>query len=455
MPTLNLLFAETECCSNGRLDIGFERPHDTENVHSQWDKLMTDSILLQSDLKSNRVLSVLAIVSLAVIGLEATVHAQDKYAEQRLEMVKTEIIREGIKNRLVIEAIAKVLRHEFVLSKYHDEAYVDKALPIGFQQTISPPFIVAYMTESLDPKPGDRILEIGTGSGYQAAVLGEIVDEVYSIEIVSSLGRAAARRLRKLGYDNVHCRVGDGYKGWPDKAPFDGIIVTCSPESVPQPLVDQLREGGRMIVPLGERYQQVFYLFEKRNGRLVPTKLIPTLFVPMTGASEDRRKVQPDPENPQIVNGSFETDENEDGRTDNWHYQRQVKLVEDDAPDGDYFLEFENEESGRPAQMLQGIPIDGRRVAFVNLSLDVRIDSVMGGKEDWERPALYIHFYDQVRRTLGDVRVGPWLRPQDWERTGRRIAVPVNAREAIIRVGLNGATGKMAVDNIKLSFGTR
>ena len=145
------------------------------------------------------------------------------------------------------------------------------------------------------------------------------MDEVYSIEIVSSLGRAASRKLKKLGYDNVHCRVGDGFKGWPDKAPFDGIIVTCSPESVPQPLIDQLREGGRMIVPLGQRYQQVFYLFEKVNGRLVPKKLTPTLFVPMTGAAEKSRRVQPDPENPEVVNGSFEVDDNSDMRADNWH----------------------------------------------------------------------------------------------------------------------------------------
>lgn len=412
---------------------------------------MTESILLHGLRRVSQYRCVFALASVVVCGLVGTAGAQDKFADERLEMVKNEIIREGITNRLVIEAVNKVLRHEFVPSQYHDEAYIDKALPIGFQQTISPPFIVAYMTETLDPQPGDRILEIGTGSGYQAAVLGEIVDEVYSIEIVSALGRAASRRLKKLGYDNVHCRIGDGYKGWPEKAPFDGIIVTCSPERVPQPLIDQLREGGRMIVPLGERYKQVFYLLEKKNGRLVPTKLVPTLFVPMTGESEDLRAVQPDPSRPQIINGSFEIDENEDGRADSWHYQRQVTRVEDDAPDGDYFLEFENTESGRPSQMLQGFAIDGRRVAFVNLSLDIRLDSAKGGKESWERPALYIHFYDQVRRSVGDVQVGPWLRPQEWERTGRRIAVPIKAREAIIRVGLNGATGKMAVDNVKVS----
>ena len=378
--------------------------------------------------------------------------ADDDYREERTEMVEVAVVREGITNRAVIQALLKVPRHEFVPTRLHKEAYIDKALPIGYQQTISPPYIVAYMTESLDPKPTHRILEIGTGSGYQAAVLGEICKEVYSIEIVSQLGRAAGKRLEKLGYENVHTKVGDGYKGWAEHAPFDGIIVTCSPESVPQPLVDQLREGGRMIVPLGERYQQVFYLFEKVNGRLKPTKLVPTLFVPMTGESEDRRVKQPDGSNPEIVNGSFELDENEDDQSDHWHYQRQVERVTGNARDGEVFLTFKSQEPGRPAQMLQGLALDGRRVAFVNLSVDVKIDSVTPGEKTFDRPAMVIHFYDQVRRSLGEGVVGPWLRRSDWERLGRRIPVPPGTREAIVRIGLNGATGSMSIDDVKLSF---
>ena len=381
--------------------------------------------------------------------------AADKYAALREKMVKEEIIREGITSRAVIQAMVRVPRHEFVPSKYHRQAYVDKAIAIGHKQTISPPFIVAYMTESLDPKPTDRVLEIGTGSGYQAAVLADIVKEVYSIEIVAPLGREAKRRLAKLKYDNVHCLVGDGYKGWPEHAPFDKIIVTCSPEKVPQPLVDQLREGGRMIVPLGERFQQVFYLFEKQNGRLVQTKLVPTLFVPMTGAAEGSRVKQPDGSKPAIVNGSFETDDNGDDRTDNWHYQRQLEWKQGGAPHGDYYLEFSNDEPSRPSQILQGLPVDGRKVAFVNLSLDVKLESAKPGPRSFERPSLVVHFYDSIRREVGSYVVGPFLRPQDWERTGRRFAVPANAREAIIRVGLNGATGKMAIDNVKLSYISR
>ncbi|MFT5323389.1 MAG: protein-L-isoaspartate(D-aspartate) O-methyltransferase [Planctomycetaceae bacterium] len=382
----------------------------------------------------------------------SSIGADDKYREARAKMVAQDVAGEGISNRLVLHALNTVKRHEFVPSKLYREAYIDKALPIGYQQTISPPFVVAYMTQALDPKPTDKVLEIGTGSGYQAAVLAEIVKEVYSIEIVPQLSREATRRLSKLGYDNVHTLAGDGYKGWPEHAPFDRIIVTCSPERVPQPLIDQLREGGRMIVPLGQRYQQVFYLFEKKDGKLVPEKLIPTLFVPMTGLSEDGRRVQPDPANPKIVNGGLEVDDNDDGKVDSWYYQRQVEHVKGDAPEGDYYVTFKNDEVGRPARMLQGIAMDGRKVAFVNLSLDLKLDNIRAGSKDWQQPAFYIHFYDKIRRSLGDFKAGPWLRSQDWERTGRRIPVPVGTREAIVRIGLNGAAGTMSVDDLRLSF---
>ena len=150
------------------------------------------------------------------------------------------------------------------------------------------------------------MLEIGTGSGYQAAVLSPLVKDVYSIEIVESLGKHAAQTLKRLKYTNVHTKIGDGYLGWPEHAPFDKIIVTCSPEKVPQALVDQLKEGGRMIVPVGERYQQVLYLFKKKDGKLINEALRPTLFVPMTGTAEDEREIKPDPLHPKLVNGGFE-----------------------------------------------------------------------------------------------------------------------------------------------------
>lgn len=211
-----------------------------------------------------------------------------------------------LRNIRVLKAMARIPRAEFVPKDYRDFAYQDAAIPIGEAQTISPPFIVAYMTETLDPQPTDRVLEIGTGSGYQAAVLSCLVNEVYTIEIVKPLGRRAAEVLKKLGYNNVFVRLGDGYKGWPEGAPFDKIIVTCSPEDIPQPLIDQLSEGGEMLIPIGERYLQYFVLCEKKNGELVRTTLTPASFVPMTGEAEDLRRSKPDPTAPGIIGGGFE-----------------------------------------------------------------------------------------------------------------------------------------------------
>jgi protein-L-isoaspartate(D-aspartate) O-methyltransferase len=224
-----------------------------------------------------------------------------------LRMTLEELIpTKELRNVRVLKTMARIPRAEFVTKEFREYAYQDAALPIGDGQTISAPFIVAYMTEMLDPQPNDRVLEIGTGSGYQAAVLSCLVSEVYTIEIVKNLGRRAAETLKKLEYDNVFVRVGDGYQGWPEAAPFDKIIVTCSPEDVPQPLLDQLKEGGKLIIPVGERYQQYFVLCEKKNGEIERKELIPICFVPMTGEAEAQREETTDPTNPQVIGGGFE-----------------------------------------------------------------------------------------------------------------------------------------------------
>lgn len=178
--------------------------------------------------------------------------------------------------------MAKVPRERFVAKELRARAYEDRPLPIGYGQTISQPFIVAFMTQQLRPKSSDRVLEIGTGSGYQAAVLAELVREVYTIEIVKPLAQSAELVLRDLGYKNVHVKAGDGYKGWRKHAPFDAIIVTAAPDHVPQPLVDQLKEGGRMIIPVGKTHAQELYLLEKRGGAVKQTAVIPVKFVPLT-----------------------------------------------------------------------------------------------------------------------------------------------------------------------------
>jgi protein-L-isoaspartate(D-aspartate) O-methyltransferase len=382
-----------------------------------------------------------------------TVCAQraDPYAELRSALVDNEIAREGITNTRVLESLRSVPRHQFVRPDQKPFAYFDQALEIGHKQTISPPFIVAYMTEVIDPQPTDRVLEIGTGSGYQAAVLSGLVQDVYTIEIVEPLGEKAARLLKKLGYENVHVRLGDGYLGWPEEAPFDKIIVTCSPESVPQPLIDQLKEGGRMIIPLGERYQQVFHLFVKQDGMLQETKLLPTLFVPMTGRSETQRAVLPDPRHPEIVNGGFEQSTLEPGKADNWYYQRRSTLVTEDAPEGGQYLQFENDVPGRGAHILQGMGIDGRAIGSVRVSLKMKLANLQAGPEENQRPGLTIHFFDARRMPIGAQQLGPWYNDQDeWSTEQASLPVPRGAQEAIVQVGLNGATGVLSLDDLRL-----
>ena len=249
------------------------------------------------------------------------------FQQARQRMVDEDVAGAGVKNERVLRSMRETPRHEFVPLPHRKNAYFDMALPIGEGQTISSPFIVAYMTEALDPQPTDRVLEIGTGSGYQAAVLSPLVAEVYTIEIVPQLGQNAARTLKRLGYRNVFTRIGDGFLGWPEHAPFDKIIVTCSPEDVPQPLVDQLKEGGRMVIPVGQRYQQTLYVLKKSQGSLQREALQPTLFVPMTGAAEAKRQVQPDPASPSLVNGNFEESFGDPPMPAGWYYLRQARLA--------------------------------------------------------------------------------------------------------------------------------
>lgn len=395
----------------------------------------------------------ISLMLLAVAGVFSRISdAQDRFAAQREQMVATSIEAEGITNRAVLRAMRLIPRHEFVPKALRARAYEDTALAIGHQQTISPPYIVAYMTETLDPQPDDRVLEIGTGSGYQAAVLSAIVKEVYTIEIVSPLSKQAAERLDKLGYSNVHCLDGDGFKGWPDHAPYDKIIVTCSPENVPQPLIDQLKEGGRMIVPVGERYQQSFHLLKKVNGELQDEKLVSTLFVPMTGDAESQRRVQPDPTRPQIINGSFELDENDDGRVDGWHYQRLATQCDEMPADGKWCLRFESDLDGNQSQALQGCAIDGRTLGTVRLTYWVRCDGIVpSGPEGVDQAGIVVHFYDGVRREIGTQMVGRWRGGFDWTKATSTMDVPAAAREMIIRIGLNKATGRLDLDQLELT----
>ncbi|MBN2356912.1 protein-L-isoaspartate(D-aspartate) O-methyltransferase [candidate division KSB1 bacterium] len=213
-------------------------------------------------------------------------HTGDEYTVRRRNMVTTQIAGRGIKDKAILEAMLTVPRHLFIPDYERHLAYEDYPLPIGHDQTISQPYIVAYMTEILGIQPDDRVLEVGTGSGYQAAVLSVLAREVYSIEIVKPLCEEAADRLKQLGYLNVHVRCGDGYAGWPEKAPFDAIMITAAPEEIPQPLIDQLAPKGRLIVPLGSYYQELVLVRKDEQGKLMRRNLIPVRFVPMTGEAE-------------------------------------------------------------------------------------------------------------------------------------------------------------------------
>jgi protein-L-isoaspartate(D-aspartate) O-methyltransferase len=212
-----------------------------------------------------------------------------EFAGERERMVRQQVEMRGVTEERLLTAMRKVPREQFVPETMRDRSYSDGPLPIGYGQTISQPFVVAFMTEKLRLRPTDRVLEIGTGSGYQAAILAELAAEIYTIEIVEPLGKKAAQTLQRLGYKNVQVKIGDGYQGWPEHAPFDAVIVTCAPDHVPRPLVEQTKEGGRIVIPVGPAGDQTLYLLEKKNGQLEQRAVLPVLFVPMTGEASRPR----------------------------------------------------------------------------------------------------------------------------------------------------------------------
>ncbi len=383
----------------------------------------------------------------------AAAQGEDPYRTARIALVREALERAEppIQNPRVLDAMRSTPRHLFVPQQYRKYAYADTVLPIGHQQTISPPYIVAYMTEKIDPQPADRVLEIGTGSGYQAAVLSSLVQEVYTIEIVEPLGRRAAETLKRNGYANVFVKIGDGYEGWPEKAPFDKIIVTCSPDHVPQPLVDQLRDRGKMIIPVGERYQQSFYLMEKRGGELHRERLLGTFFVPMTGEAERQRRDNPDGTRPSIVNGGFEAGQDAEGGPESWYYQRGVTLAQQGAPEGKHYVLYANDDPGHLSHSNQGFAIDGRRIEALELSLWVKTEGVRAGPKPENVACVSISFFDRNRSLAGVFRSGPYLGTREWTRVRERVAVPRTAQDAVVMIGLQGATGRAAFDDIQIT----
>ena len=224
--------------------------------------------------------------STAVAATTTTTGSEDKYAAKRAKMVETQLVRRGIANERVLDAMRRVPRQEFVPDAMKPSAYADRPLPIGHSVTISQPYIVALMTQLARVEKGDRVLDVGTGSGYQAAVLGELGAEVYGIEIIEPLAERAAEVLKRLGYDNVTVRAGDGYAGWPEHAPFDAVILAAAPERVPEPLKQQLEVGGRLVLPVGEAFDQKLVVITRTRTGFDEQEVLPVAFVPMTGEAQ-------------------------------------------------------------------------------------------------------------------------------------------------------------------------
>lgn len=418
--------------------------------------------------------------------------------EARVMVLERLVPTKMLSNTDVLRVMMRTDRSLFVPKDLRAFAFQDITLPIGAGQTISPPFVVAYMTETLAPCPTDKVLEIGTGSGYQAAILSPLVREVYTIEIVPLLGKRSAETLKKLQYENVRVKVGDGYAGWPENAPFDKIIVTCSPENIPQPLIDQLADGGKMLIPVGERYHQYFVLVTKTGETLEKKTLIPAFFVPMTGEAETERTVQPDPANPSIKGGDFETP-GPDGTPSGWYYSRNVQVKKDlDAPQGESVMVIDNreidqvhrkkdaqerakirekirkeageqeepEEINLPidplverqrieeltAHVLQGFPVDGRKVKKLRVACQLEASQIRSLEGNRLVPVGRIVFFDEQREAIGNQIVlavangdTPWR-----EYVTEGIAVPRKAREGSLCLGILGGIGVLKIDAVTL-----
>jgi len=397
---------------------------------------------------------IVLVLVLLVLASNAAAQSARQFASERNWMVEAYIATAGVKHPAVLAAMRAVPRHEFVPEDLRPYAYRDVTLPIGEKQTITSPYIVAWMTEQLAPEPTDRVLEIGTGSGYQAAVLSQLVKDVYTIEIHKPLGKQAERVIKKLGYKNVHTRLGDGFLGWPEAAPFDKIIVTCSPEKVPTPLAEQLREGGRMLIPVGERFQQNLCTLIKRDGKLVVESREPTYFVPMTGSAEGLRTVEADGPLTPLVNGTFE-EEVEPGKPAGWYYVRRA-TIEPGGPvdDQGHFLRFESTAVDARAHAMQSFGVDGREVSELLVDCWVKGDGLQaatGGQRDGGR--LAIAFFDENRNWIGEQTVAWWRGSFQWRRQSGRAEVPPQARVATLTIGLSGATGSLSCDEVSVRQG--
>jgi protein-L-isoaspartate(D-aspartate) O-methyltransferase len=284
--------------------------------------------------------------------------------------------------------------------------------------------------------------------------LSRLVKQVYTIEIVPDLAERAAATFARLKYKNIETRQGDGYQGWAEHAPFDKIIVTCSPEKIPRPLIDQLREGGKIVAPLGERYQQTLYVLTKHEGKLQVESREPTFFVPMTGQAERVRTARVAERFTAIINSGFEQ-VLDSSVPAGWYYLRQAKLGHDGPiAEKSQCITFTNRVPGRSSQVLQAIGVDGRLVNELKVELWVRAREVELREDDAHGSTLMFSFFDEDRVPLGQQTLGSWKGNFDWQRRAGVIRVPAQARVAILALGLLGATGELSCDEVSVAEGT-
>jgi len=391
-----------------------------------------------------------SIVTCCAFPLAAEEQA-DAYGDARTTMVDADLSGNGIGNERLLKAMRTIPRHRFCLPEDQKHAYADQSLPIGHKRKLASPYVTAGLIELLDPRPNDRILELGTGSGYQAAILSQLATDVYSVESIEELGKASASLLKELKCKNVHTRIGDTLEGWPEAAPFDRILFTSCSGTVPAALIDQLRERGKVVVDAVCGNEELFHLFEKQHGRLVALKVWSPFSIANADNLKQHRDEKQSPNKSEIENGDFEL--SEDGKATGWYFQRQAALAEDREAPNNHVLTFENKEPGRHAQAIQEVAIDGR--AVVSLRLSVRAKGLeIHNSSSADKPSMVIRFYDAHQRPITvepSAILGPWRGTFGWETYTCVSSVPKTTRKALVVISMGGATGRLTVDDAQLS----
>ncbi len=374
--------------------------------------------------------------------------------EARRRMVNEEISAQGIENERLLTAMREVPREQFLPLSKRNLAYLNVAVTYGDGHIILPPLVTAHLIEQVDPQKNDKVLVIGSGSGYSTALLSRMCREVDAVEIDPVVAKSAEETLARLKYTNVRMRIGDGFEGWKEHAPYQRIIVECSPENVPQPLVDQLAEGGMLLVPVGDEFDQTMHLCKKENGKLSTLSLWPTLLLPMKGKAEELRSQSDKPRDPTLLNSGFEelVPQTKDVPAA-WVYVRQGRAIADrSCPEGNNSMSFTNVTPGVVATAIQAFPVDGKKISELGIACKVWGMDIRPGQTRQQLPRVEVRFFDEKRRLVGGDWMGGWNMSFTWIKKDHVFAVPRLAKFAVIRIGLGGATGEIKFDDFKLEY---